>query len=158
MITYIKEIIVITIVAAVLGFGVNLFHPRGYVLVSNSSMSYTRIVTISTEEAKMKFDAGNAIFVDSRLKEEYDVSHISNAVHIPALPESLSYEKIKANTSLLNQKKELLIYCDGEGCGSSEILARRIVDAGYSRNVYILRDGLPDWKRNKYTAEGSAKE
>ena len=153
VIKIIRESIVIFLAAAVIGFFVNMVHPRGYSFVSAGMFSSKQIVMISSEEAKIKRDGGAAVIVDTRNAEEYDASHIPGALHIPFAPDSQREKMIKENFGVLGESRELVLYCDGESCGSSSMLAKRLVEMGYSRHIYIIENGIPEWQRKGFPVE-----
>lgn len=149
----IKESIYIVITAAIIGFGVNIIHPKGYLFVSKEIFGYKKIVFISSDEAKTKYDSKSAVFIDSRSKEEYSELHIKNALNIPASPESTALQKIKENIAVLSEPNELVLYCTGTSCGSSEDLAKRLIDIGYKKHLYIIEHGFPEWEEKGYPTE-----
>lgn len=131
--------------AAALGLGVNLVNPRGYEPVPRRVMSYRTIVSVSAEEAKVKYDAGIARFIDAREEEEFRESRVAGAMSVPALGDALTPSPVAGT--------EPVIYCGGAGCGASGILARRMIDAGRRGTVYIMEGGLPEWERRGYPVE-----
>jgi rhodanese-related sulfurtransferase len=147
----IRHAVYIVLIAAVAGFTVNLFHPKGFILVGKSSEKNKNIVFISSEEAKIKRENKSAVFIDSRPDDEFETSHIPGAINIPAVPEP--EQKIKEYTNLINSQKELVIYCDGIECGSSQILGNILIDKGYSRHIYIIRKGIPEWTAKGFPLE-----
>jgi rhodanese-related sulfurtransferase len=152
----IRESAAIVLAAAVLGFLVNLFHPRGFILTGREAAAFRRIVTISAEEAKIKFDGGIAVFIDARDRSAYDSARVAGAVHVPAEPESVSMNAIRANFELIRQPREAVIYCDGGGCGDSDTLAQRLVRMEYPRTLYILQGGFPEWEEKGYAVTRGA--
>ncbi len=149
----IKHAIYIILLSSLIGFAVNLFHPKEYILISKETERNKNIILISSDEAKIKKDSQSAIFVDSRPYDEFEISHIPGAISIPALPESESLIKIKEYSGVLNSAKEVVIYCDGVKCGSSQILADTLIGTGYSRHVYIIKNGLPEWQEKDFPLE-----
>lgn len=154
----IREAVLIIVIAAVAGFGINLFHPAGFQLVSREALNYKKILLISTPEARIKYDSSLSIFVDSRSPAEFEESRIPGALNIPTAPEALSWKRIREYFPRLNEPVELVIYCSGTSCGTSEQLARRFLGMGYSRHIYIIRDGIPDWETRGYPVEGKGKQ
>ncbi len=146
----IKESVVIVFIASLIGFIVNIYHPRGYTFVSTSILKNKQVVMINSEEGKIKMDNGQAVFIDTRTTDEYNKHHILNAIHIPATPISQTVMRIKENSDLLQSPRELVIYCDGSSCGSSTILAKRLIDMGYSKHLYILEQGIPEWIKKNF--------
>ncbi len=153
LIQIIKESVVIVFIASLVGFVVNIYHPRGYTLVSTSMLKNKQVVMINSEEGKIKMDNGQAVFIDTRTSDEYNKYHILNAIHIPATPVSQTVMRIKENSDLLKSPRELVIYCDGLSCGSSTILAKRLIDMGYSKHLYILEQGIPEWIEKDFPVE-----
>lgn len=149
----IRESIVIFLVSASIGFLVNMYHPKGYAFVSTDMFNSKQIVLISSEEAKIKKDGSAAVIVDTRNSEEYNEAHISGSLHIPSAPDTLREKMIKENFSVLGQARELVLYCDGESCGSSSMLAKRIIEMGYSRHIYIIKNGIPEWMGKGFPVE-----
>ncbi len=68
----IRDAAYIVVVSAFIGLAVNLFHPKGFILVSKSMEKSKNIVLISTEEAKIKNDSQSAVFIDSRQNDEFE--------------------------------------------------------------------------------------
>ncbi|MFC1671252.1 rhodanese-like domain-containing protein [Spirochaetota bacterium] len=149
----IKDIISILIFSAVIAIIANLINPRGFTLVSNDFIKNKKIVHISIKEARIKYSSKLAVFVDSRVINDFRKNHIKGAINIPANPESISLKKIRSYFKILNRQKELVIYCGGLSCGTSELLARRIIGMGYSRHIYIIKEGFPAWLKSGYTVE-----
>ena len=149
----IKESFVIIVLAVLIAFAVNVYHPMGFVFVDRSFTQGRMMVKISSEEAKVKYDASSAIFIDSRDEEEYNEAHILGSINIPAGSDMLSYKDGMFNIDALNKPLELVVYCDGVTCGAAELLAKEILDMGYKNHIYIIRNGLPEWDEMKYPVE-----
>ena len=59
---------------------------------------------VSAEDAKKDFDAGNAIFVDSRAQAAFDVEHLPGAINIPFGSPDTEFDK-------LPKGKKIIVYC-----------------------------------------------
>ncbi len=59
---------------------------------------------ITLEEAKKDFDAGNAVFVDTRAESSYKMDHIKGAFNLPI-------ESFEAKYKDLPKDKKLIVYC-----------------------------------------------
>jgi rhodanese-related sulfurtransferase len=149
----IRESLLLIVVTTLIAFTVNLFHPKGYIFVSREKMKLNKIVYISTGEAKIKFDHNAAIFIDSRSPVAYRLKHIKGSINIPAFPESTLVNKIRENFSLLKQAREIIIYCTGVSCSTDETVAKQLLEFGYRRHLYILKQGLPEWESEGYPVE-----
>lgn len=147
-----RQSAVIIIAAFLLGLAVNVFHPRGFVLVSRESLERKKIVGIGTDEAKHKFDRSSGLFIDTRDGDDFAEKRVRGAISVPAQPESLTMIKLKEHFEKISSPLELVLYCDA-GCDSSESIAARIIGLGYSRNVYILKDGMKSWVDRGFPVE-----
>lgn len=153
-----KDAVMIVAAAAVLGFLANLANPRGYTPVGKSTLENESVVHISAEEAKIKYDAGSALFLDARSAEQFRAQRIKGALSVPAEPESYSLSKIREHFGLIKEGKELVLYCGGSSCGDSEALARRLAGLGYRRHIYILDKGISSWTGALYPVEGEEEQ
>ncbi len=148
----IRDTAILLAISVFLALAINYFHPLGFRFVSkkeNRSLAF-----ISVEEGRIKYDNG-ALFIDSRDPVIFGFSHIPGAVNIPTIPEEKSLERVNVFLRTMDRSRELVVYCDGEGCGSSEVLAERLFRAGYGRYLYILKEGLPGWRSAGYPVEES---
>lgn len=92
---------------------------------------------ITTEEAKKIMDlGGDFVILDVREQDEYDTSHIPNAILIP-------YTQIenKAEELLPDKNKQILVYC--RSGRRSKIAAESLSKLGYT-NVKEF-GGIIDW-------------
>ncbi len=151
----VKNMFVICVAAGAAGLCVNLFHPRGFILVGRQSLEARKNVAISGEEAKIKHDAG-ALFIDAREKDEYDRGRIRGALNIPALDAAAGTPG--ADYSVLDRPLEAVIYCDGPACGASAMLAEVLRKRGYGRTIYILEQGIHEWESKGYPVEGEKRD
>ena len=60
---------------------------------------------ISAEDAKKEYDAGNAIFVDSRGQAAFDVEHLPGAIVIPYTGTA------DQNFDQVPKGKKIIVYC-----------------------------------------------
>lgn len=147
-----KEMIVIFAVACALGAAMNLLHPRGFILVSRSAVEERSIVPISVEEARIKRDAGSAVFVDARDRAEYVYSRIPGAVSVPVL-DLVEGKGGAPDLSFLDRPVEVVIYCESAACGAARDLAVRIRERGYERALYIMEKGFTEWESKGFPVE-----
>ena len=67
-------------------------------------LPYPDVPRISLEDARARFDAGSAIFVDVRSEDEYQARHIPGALSIPE-------EEIPDRYNELPKDQEIILYC-----------------------------------------------
>lgn len=98
---------------------------------------------ISPKEAASK---KGVFFLDARKIEEYNVSHIANAVRVGYSDFSLS--KLPA----LNKKAPIVVYCSVGY--RSEKITEKLSAAGY-KNVQNLYGGIFEWANQGYPLQDS---
>lgn len=142
----IRDMVFIIIFSSVLAVGINLFHPRGFVLVGKSEYARKQVVDISVAEAKVKYDSDISVFIDTRDSQLFRYEHIEGAVSVPALPESVRAAAFEKHFQLLSKGKEVVLYCSGSGCGDSSMVADALIAMNYSSTIYVIKKGIPGWK------------
>jgi rhodanese-related sulfurtransferase len=138
------ECSIIMILAAAGGFTVNLFHPDGFVFVTKKTAA-SSIVRIDTRESMIKFETGKALFLDARESEKFITAHIAGAASVPAWPDAVRDTMIRRNFDRINSPVELVIYCASASCDAAQSLAEKIAAMGYSRHIYLYKDGFETW-------------
>ncbi len=147
------EAFIIIFIAGLIGFTVNIFHPKGYVLAPRFELGKRNIVQISADEAKAKLETGSAVFLDARDEDEYNVGHIRTSINVPFDSEKLSYNTNTWSIAELNGPKEPVVYCGGVSCGASQRLAERLIALGYARHIYVITRGYSEWEERGYPVE-----
>ncbi|MEO6288999.1 MAG: rhodanese-like domain-containing protein [Ginsengibacter sp.] len=113
-------------------------------LGNNIKDGLLNLITKSLLSSKVpKIDVGEAaahqssyIFLDSREKDEYDVSHIKNSIFVGA--EDFAIDKL----GKISKDADIVVYC-AVGVRSDKI-AKEIIDAGY-RHVHNMHGGIFEW-------------
>ncbi len=99
----------------------------------------------------IKIDAVNAmkhvVLLDAREKEEYDVSHLQNAIWVGAK----TFELDSVVPKIEDKNTDIIVYCS---IGvRSENIGEKLMDAGYT-NVKNLYGGIFEWKNEGYPVYG----
>ncbi len=98
---------------------------------------------ISVEELRMHQLNDDVVILDSREKEEFNVSHISTAEYIGF--KEFSAEKV--SLQIPNKNKLIVIYCS-VGIRSEKI-GEKLQNEGYT-NIKNLYGGIFEWKNKGY--------
>lgn len=102
----------------------------------------TEPLEVQYATVKKFFDAGAAVFVDARTREEYEAGHIPGALH-------LDFDDVFSNPSLARSfetgGKPIIAYCGGGDCEVSRNLAFSLIDAGH-RKVLVFMGGTAGWQ------------
>jgi len=109
-----------------------------YSLMLSSLLSHS-VTEISAKEIDANKE--NLIFIDSREKEEYEVSHIKDAIWVGY--DSLDF----TNVDCLDKNSRLIVYCSVGY--RSEKVAEKLKAKGFT-NVSNLYGGIFEWKNQGY--------
>ena len=111
---------------------------------NNNSVPY-----ISSQELS-KLD-NNIILLDAREANEYEVSHLKNAIFV-------GYDKFNSKIisgKIPDKNKKIIVYCS---LGvRSEKIGEKLLKLGYT-NVYNLYGGIFDWKNNNFEVVDSTNQ
>lgn len=110
-------------------------------LAQSSATSQKQVTTVSLEQVRDGIAAGSILCIDARSTSEFEKGHIRGAISMPLsdLDQALS-----KNLGLFLQTGPVIIYCGGEGCDLSHLLARKLDVLGI--NVSIFPAGWAAWK------------
>lgn len=98
---------------------------------------------ISVEELKMQLENGKVLVLDAREKEEFEVSHLKNALFVGYN----NFEVEKVTPKISDKKGLIVVYCS---LGiRSENISEKLKAAGYT-NVKNLYGGIFEWKNKGY--------
>jgi rhodanese-related sulfurtransferase len=103
----------------------------------------TRLPEINATEALRLYEAGEALFVDSRDSEDYDKDHIPGAASFPEREWAKLWPKMKDR---LPRNRLLVLYCYGAHCGLSTRQGKALLEEGYDKLV-ILDYGWDTWTK-----------
>jgi len=94
---------------------------------------------ISISELKENYN--NYTILDTRELNEYNISHLENAIHV-----GYSQFRIRKTTKIIVTEKPIVVYCS---IGyRSEKIGEKLLRKGYT--VYNLYGGIFDWKNNDH--------
>ncbi len=98
----------------------------------------TRVKELSLDETeKLIAPPKKFHLIDVRDKEEFDVAHINNAIHL-----SKGWLEAKIHLHVHNKKDNIILYCGG---GHRSLLAAdNLQKMGYE-NVYSMNGGIKAW-------------
>ncbi|WP_109302475.1 rhodanese-like domain-containing protein [Aquimarina sp. AU474] len=112
---------------------------------NNESIPYISVDELTGEQ-------GEAILLDARELEEYNISHLKSAMHI-----GYTHFDIKKiiNQPQIDKDTKIIVYCS-LGIRSEDI-SEKLMQAGYT-NVYNLYGGIFEWKNNDHPVINSKGE
>jgi rhodanese-related sulfurtransferase len=145
------QTIFLSLIAMVIGLLVNQFRSDSIPLLGNWSpearmtMKFGKNILIPLDEARDKFLAGSAVFIDARPSESFETGHIQGARNLPLA----QFDHLAQEVFMEFPEDTLFVtYCDGEDCDLSGQLALKLKQIGYE-NVRVLHNGWTVWKNHQ---------
>jgi rhodanese-related sulfurtransferase len=93
--------------------------------------------------------ASGALFLDARRTSVYETGHIAGARTYSVWEADID-DKVNAlfeeRGDPAEQNKPIVIYCSGGACEDSHMLAQKLWGIQFN-NVYVYKDGFPDWQQ-----------
>lgn len=87
----------------------------------------------------------NALLIDARAPLFYEYSHLPGARPLARIQFAPDYAALKEALSL-NGQRRIIVYCAGDDCHDSELVAAALVRLGHQR-VTLFRGGFAAWKK-----------
>ena len=78
------------------------------------------------------------LIIDLRPADEFNSSHIENAINIPM-------KNLEENLKNLPQNKEIIVYCRGRNCAYANLASKLLNDKGF--HAYSLNQSYYDWQK-----------
>ena len=138
-------------ISVIVGLGVNNVRNGSIPLVENWQQKVkekseqrsieTGIRTITLEQLKERLASGEAVVVDARDPEYYDMGHIPGAINLPVHTFAESFPAVQDR---LGFEKPIIVYCEGYNCEMSDQLAQQLTGEGYF-NILVYRGGIEEW-------------
>jgi rhodanese-related sulfurtransferase len=105
-------------------------------------------VEISGEDAALLYSRG-VLFLDARRTAAFEESHIAGARPFSVWEADID-DKVSAlfdeRPDPAQQNQPIVIYCTGGACEDSHMLAQKLWGIQFN-NVYVYKDGFPDWQK-----------
>jgi len=167
----IRQAIVLLFFSAILGLGVNYFHPHKIPYVGQyreltsgegpivpPSASEGDPPFIAIDVAQMEHQMGGTLFVDARDSAEFNCGTIPGSVNLPFdyLPEENLAGYIDSSLNKAAKGEPIIVFCSGEECDLSLHLGRNLQSLGYNR-VSIFFGGAREWEKFGLELERRAK-
>jgi rhodanese-related sulfurtransferase len=138
----------IVIISGFIGIGVNGFRADGISLVENwqekvlNEQLVGGLPAVSLQQAKEAHINGDALFIDAREPDFYELGHIPGAVNLPVVNFDLVFPKLKEQ---LLEAGRVITYCGGASCDTSVELTEKLLFEGLPY-VEIFTGGMQQWE------------
>jgi len=103
----------------------------------------SRLPEITATQALTLYQAGDALFVDSRDRKDYEADHIPGAVSLPMREWATAWPKMKSSVP---RDRVLVLYCYGAHCGLSTRQGKALLEEGWSK-LLIIDYGWATWTK-----------
>jgi len=156
----IRQAFFILFLSVVIGLVVNMIHPDSIPVIADwstenrltSDSGETLIIPLSL--AKKLFEKNEAVFMDARDKNQFELGHIKGAKNLPWHAVDDYFMNIAQD---LPNDTVIITYCDGESCDLSHDLALFLKKMGFN-HVNVLVNGWSVWQEMNLPVEGSSYE
>jgi rhodanese-related sulfurtransferase len=133
--------------AAIVAFIFNLASPAGLLASGGPTEQMAQahntdsLPILSLAETKKLHDAGDAVFIDARIAEDYAAGHLDGAISLPVNATDAQRQAAVAN---IPKGKNIVIYCESDSCPFSGEVAHLLYADGY-QHLSLYKGGWREW-------------
>ena len=155
-----RQAFFILFLAAIMGLAVNMIRSDSIPVIADwskenrltSDSGETLIIPVSL--AKALFEKNEAVFMDARDKNQFEMGHIKGAKNLPWHAVDDYFMDIVQD---LPNDTIIITYCDGESCDLSHELSLFLMKMGFN-HVKVLVNGWTVWQEMNLPVQGSSYE
>ncbi len=103
--------------------------------------------TLGPVELKEMIEENQVKLIDVRAKEDYDISHIPNAI---SMPYDILKDCIENKNAELSKEEINVVYCYNYLCHLGDRAAYKLAEAGYP--VMLMQGGFKSWTEDFHFA------
>jgi rhodanese-related sulfurtransferase len=141
----ILQMVALVIIGSAVGLTYNAVSPGGIPVKGGKKEIFDtkNVRMMKLDEVQYFLQQPGTVLVDARSIFEYKLGHIPGAVSLPADSFDPVFPKVAPQ---LKTAKLVIVYCSGGSCGTSEDVAKKLMDHGLTGDrLAIFTDGLPGW-------------
>lgn len=141
----ILQMVALVAIGAAVGLTYNAVSPGGIPVKGGKTEMWGEkgVRMMKLDEVQYYLQQPGTILVDARSIYEYKLGHIPGAVNLPADNFDPVFPKVALQ---LKGAKLVIVYCSGGSCGTSEEVAKKLMEKGLTGDrLAIFSDGLPGW-------------
>jgi rhodanese-related sulfurtransferase len=133
-------LIAMTLVAAA---ATHFLHPQAPLWYESDIPREPDEVTVADVHQRWHNDV---LWIDARIDEEFKKAHIPGAISINE--QHRDDQLIEHLDVLQDNKKPVVIYCDGHACQASRKMRTYFLESTpFTRDVWVLKGGWPSWQK-----------
>ncbi|MBN1295946.1 rhodanese-like domain-containing protein [bacterium] len=156
------EMIILLAVAMIAAFIGNTVNPKGIPIFGQWDSSVGAVhaggpcapqdTEISDLDVLDLYLSSGAVFVDARIQEDFEGSHIPRSVNLPV---GQVQDAIESFMQIYPVTTKLIVYCSGPDCSDSHDVALVLKEYGY-QDVSVYSLGIERWTREGRPTESGA--
>lgn len=113
-------------------------------------------VEITPEDADI-LHGRKVLFLDARRSKVFEEGHVAGARSFPVWESDIDARVKAFFAEGQDSNQPIVIYCSGGHCEDSHMLAQKLYMVGFD-NLYVYKDGFPDWeKRGRPVEKGASR-
>ncbi len=113
-----------------------------------SAHNIDEIPSVTYNQLVKYLNSPNLILIDARSPLDFEKAHIGNAVNIFAFEENLDIYFQKLSSIPFDERKVIIVYCEGGSCDASHKVAKDLIQLGH-RNVFVYTAGWEEWQKKE---------
>ncbi|MDB6137602.1 MAG: rhodanese [Verrucomicrobiaceae bacterium] len=137
----IRNALILLLFSAVAAVATQYLHPRAPMW--HQSLEPVLDDEVTPAEVQKRWH-GDVLWIDARLREQFQEEHVPGALLLNEQElDALLTEHIEI---LQDNKKPVVIYCDGKACHASRKMRLYLMEHLAMNDVWVLTGGWPAWK------------
>lgn len=141
MFVMLRQAIVLLLLAAGAAWATHTWHPRAPSLYLVQEPLRDDEVSMKTIRERWQ---GQVLWIDARIKEQYDAGHIPGAVLLNE--QHFEEQLFGLLDTLQTNTKPIILYCNAAKCDASRKILERLKQTLPIENAYVLKGGWNAWQ------------
>lgn len=137
----IRSAIILLFLTAAAATGSHFLHPRAPAWYQAQEKLAEDEVSVADVQSRWQ---GQVLWIDARLREHFEKAHVPGALLLNE--QELDALMIQHIEKLQDNKKPVVVYCDGHACQASRKIRKYLMETMALENVWVLHGGWPAWQ------------
>ncbi len=131
------RILQLVVISACLALSAWRLHPDR----NHFNLAHWRIAEITARELASLNSV--PLLLDAREEEAFAQKHMPGAIHLSGQKWD---DELPTFLGAWQPESPVVIYCNGQSCGASKLVALRLLNDLPAANIYVLKGGFPAWE------------
>lgn len=142
MFTALRQATILMLLVATAAWATHAWHPRAPALYLVEEPLRDDEVSMQVIQQRWK---GKVLWIDARLKEQYDEEHIPGAVLLNE--QHFEEQLFGLLDTLQTNTKPIILYCNAAKCDASRKILERLKQTLSIENAFVLKGGWSAWRQ-----------